>query len=79
MSSQNPLTSKATKNDCESDEDDAEKPDADEDNYQPTKEDIEAMLKYKMTKQAEAEKIRDYKKKVENTSAADFKDKPDPI
>ena len=32
-----------------------------------------------MTKQAEAEKIRDYKKKVENTTAADFKDKPDPI
>ena len=66
---------KEPKND--SDTDDAEK--LDDDNYQPTQEDLEAMLKYKMTKQAEAEKIRDYKKKVANTTAADFKDKPDPI
>ena len=37
------------------------------------------MIKYKMTKQAEAEKIKNYQQKVENTTAADFKDKPDPI
>jgi len=34
-------------------------------NREPTKEEIEAALKYKMTKKAEADKIRDYKQRVE--------------
>ncbi len=34
-------------------------------NREPTKEEIEAALKYKITKEAEAEKIRSYKQAVE--------------
>lgn len=48
-------------------------------NREPTKEEIEAALKYRMTKKAEADKIRDYKQRVEQTDAAEFKDRPDPI
>ena len=47
--------SKPAKNNSDTEEDDAEN-----EALNPGQEDIEAMLKYKMTKQAEAEKIRSY-------------------
>ena len=36
-------------------------------------------MKYKITKQAEADKIRDYQQRVQKMAAEDFKDKPDPV
>ena len=47
-------------------DDDEDVSDDDEEamNHEPTQEEIEAALKYKMTKQAEAEKIKSYNERV---------------
>lgn len=48
-------------------------------NVDPTPEQIEQAAQYLLSKQAEAEKIKSYHKRVEQTNAAEFKDKPDEI
>ena len=49
---------------CQDDDEDVSDDDEEAMNHEPTQEEIEAALKYKMTKQAEAEKIKSYNERV---------------
>lgn len=70
---------KATAAEGADDADEDGSADEEEMSHEPTQEEIETALKYKMTKEQEAAKIKSYHQKVLQTNAAEFRDKPDPI